>query len=280
MERPRADPATMARIRDYTSSVRDLPETPVRMRYLVLSQPRTGGTFLCEALERSGEAGIPTEYLNPAAILAMTRRLKRGPVTLRRLMQELERRRTTSNGLFGLHLHLEQLRKPLQSGERSIEWMRRFDRVIMLYRRDKLAQAISLDRALQTSAWFRDEGNDTTTETSAIEVRPSRIVAHLTRLFEQEAIMRRSVEALAKPVLEIDYESLDTDFAGIWLKVTKFLDISPVPAAAVYPTLQRMRDAASDAIVERFLAMLRDSDLARDSAQNSVVLAGTNMAKR
>ncbi|MEX2201285.1 MAG: Stf0 family sulfotransferase [Dongiaceae bacterium] len=262
MNLPRADKATMARIRDYMAEARDLPQTPVRLRYLVLSQPRTGGTFLCEALERSGAAGVPAEYLNPAARMALSRRFGavRG-MSLPRLMEELHRRRTTSNGVFGLHLHLEQLRKPLQTEQRIVEWLGTFDRIIFLYRRDKLAQAVSLDRALQTSRWFQSAGTESSS--APVEMRPAGLAGHIMRLFEQEAVLREHVHAIGRPVLELDYESLDNDFMAVWPKVTAFLGILPVPADAVLPELQRMRDAASEKIAEQFAAALRDSDLLR-----------------
>ncbi|MEX1110142.1 MAG: Stf0 family sulfotransferase [Dongiaceae bacterium] len=277
----RANPVTMARIQETMSSARDRPETPVRMRYLVLSQARTGGTFLCEALGRSGMAGVPSEYLNPAAIKAMAKRLgATGGMTLPKLMQELERRRTTPNGIFGLHLHLEQLRKPLQTEERTARWLQRFDRIILLVRRNKLAQAVSLDRALQTNNWFRSTDNNENQTATSLDVRPSSLAGHLMRLFEQETIMRRYAAALGRPVLEIDYESLDSDFAGLWPRVTEFLDLKPIPVAAVMPDLERMRDASSDAIAERFVAILRDSNLARDPAFSSVAPTDKDLGKR
>lgn len=271
MNLPRANPATVARIRETMSSALDRPATPIRMRYLLLSQARTGGTFLCEALSRSGMAGVPSEYLNPAAITAMAKRLgASGGIALPRLMEELERRRTTSNGVFGLHLHLEQLRKPLETEERILRWLQRFDRIILLVRRNKLAQAVSLERALQTSDWFRSASDKEDRNVASLEIRPSSLAAHIMRLFEQESVMRRYTAALGRPVLDIDYETLDSDFAGLWPMVTGFLGLEPIPVAAVMPDLQRMRDSSSDAMAERFIAILRDSNLARDPAFLSI----------
>ncbi|MDZ4736953.1 MAG: Stf0 family sulfotransferase [Rhodospirillaceae bacterium] len=267
MNLPRANPATVARIRETMSSALDWPATPIRMRYLLLSQARTGGTFLCEALSRSGMAGVPSEYLNPAAIAAMAKRLgASGGIALPQLMQELEGRRTTSNGVFGLHLHLEQLRKPLETEERILRWLERFDRIILLVRRNKLAQAVSLDRALQTKAWFQTADLRENSTAPSLVVRPATLAAHIMRLFEQETLMRRSVAALGRPALEIDYESLDSDFASLWSRVAEFLDLGPIPVASVMPDLERMRDASNDVMAERFIAILRDSDLARDPA--------------
>jgi hypothetical protein len=44
-----------------------------------------------------------------------------------------------------------------------------------------------------------------------------------------------------------------------------------MPSGQVYPSLVRMRDAVSDTMIERFLAALRDSDLARDETFGTVL---------
>ena len=66
--------------------------------------------------------------------------------------------------------------------------------------------------------------------------------------------------------MELTYEQLYTEFDTAWRRVSEFLDIPAMPADAIYPRLARMRDEASEEMMVRFLAALRDSDLARDPA--------------
>ena len=264
---PRADAATMKMLEDFLAPARDLPPTPVRMRYLIISQARTGGTFLCEALQRSGHAGMPFEYLNPAAIRMFARRIGAGnKIALQRLIGALERHRTGANGVFGMQLHVEQLGTSIATQESRRRWIWRNDRIVMLYRRDKLAQAVSLERSLQSSAWHRTAAQTGERYPAEWTIDPWIIARHIANLGQQEQIIRASLDGFPGRVFGLTYEELDTDFESVWARISEFLDIPPMPAAAVHPQLVRMRDAASEKMMVRFLAALRDSDRARDPA--------------
>lgn len=264
---PLADAATMKMLQDFLAPERDLPPTPVRMRYLIVSQARTGGTFLCEALQRSGHAGMPFEYLNPAAIRFIVKRIGAGnKVTMQRLIRLLERTRTGANGVFGMQLHIEQLAKTVASHDDRRRWIRRSDRIVMLYRRDKLAQAVSLERSFQSSAWHRTAGDTGDRYPAEWTIDPWVVARHVANLGQQEQLIRAGLEGFPGRLMELTYEELDTGFDAAWRRVSEFLDIPPMPASSVFPQLVRMRDAASEEMMVRFLAALRDSDLARDPA--------------
>lgn len=272
---PLADPATMKMLHAFLSEERDLPPTPVRMRYLIVSQARTGGTFLCEALRNSGHAGMPFEYLNPAAIKIIAQRIGGGhSITLKRLIQAIESKRTGANGVFGMIFHLEQLSRPVRSFDDLKRWVRRNDRVVMLYRRDKLAQAVSLERSIQSSAWHMTAGETGERYPAAWTIDPWVIARHVSNLGQQEQIIRTMLEDFPGKTIELTYEELDTGFDAAWPRISEFLEIPTMPASAVYPKLVRMRDAASDEMMSRFLAALRDSDLARDPAFARFASAG------
>jgi len=263
-----ADPATVEQIRAFMAEDKDLPSVPVRMRYLILSQPRTGGTLLSAALERCGHAGVPFEYLNPACMTALFKRLgtPNKATSLHNVIAELEDRRTTANGVFGLHLHLEQLSKVLKTSETALRWINRFDHIIFLYRRDKLAQAISLYRSVQSTVWFESTTEDGDRLPREWLLDPWMIARHVANLGGQEGMIRTALATLRRPVIEISYEMLDQEFAATWKRVLEFLGLPETPAEQVYPDLRRMRDDASEKLAERFMAALRDSDLALDDA--------------
>lgn len=264
---PRADSATMKMLQDFLAAERDLPPTPVRMRYMIVSQARTGGTFLCEALQRCGHAGLPFEYLNPAALKIIGRRMGAGgTIGFQRLMKALEHGRTGANGVFGMQLHIEQLSTLVKSLDDMKRLFRRYDRVVMLYRRDKLAQAVSLERSLQSTAWHQRAGETGERNPAEWTIDPWVIARHVANLGQQEQIIRVVLEDFPGRMMELTYEELDTGFDSAWPRISGFLDIPPMPAESVYPQLVRMRDADSEEMMVRFLAVLRDSDLARDPA--------------
>jgi LPS sulfotransferase NodH len=143
---------------DLLSEAWDVPQaTPTLLRYVVLSLQRTGSEYLCARLRRAG-IGIPCEYFNEFTMRGTARRLgclgDDGEIVLDRFLERLEHKRTTPNGVFGTKL------QPLQMAEvtgkdrtRAQALVGRFDRVLTLRRRDKVAQAISLLRARMTTQW-------------------------------------------------------------------------------------------------------------------------------
>lgn len=272
---PRADPATMKMLHDFLAPENDLPATPVRMRYLIVSQARTGGTFLCEALRRSGHAGLPFEYLNPAALKIIVRRIGAGPaIALQRVIGTIEKNRTGANGVFGMQVHLEQLSETIKSYDNIKRWLRRNDRIVMLYRRDKLAQAVSLERSFQSSAWHQTADEPGARNPVEWRIDPWMIARHVANLGQQEQIIRAALDGFPGGILELTYEELDTGFDAAWRRVSAFLDIPEMPASSVYPRLVRMRDAATDEMIARFFAAIRDSDLVRDPAFATFASAG------
>jgi LPS sulfotransferase NodH len=124
--------------------------------------PRTGSEYLCAQLRRMG-AGVPIEYFHQYSKKLMGTRLnclKAGALDVPRYIAELEARRTTPNGVFGMKLITRQL--PATVGTDPVprvEFMKRFDRVLFLRRRDRLLQAISFVRALKTNQWHLIPGD-------------------------------------------------------------------------------------------------------------------------
>src|SRR5690348_5118728 len=122
-----------------------------RLQYVLLSLPRTGSEWLCAVFRQRG-LGVPLEYLTATEI---AQRLgcadEAGNIDLPKYVKRLQATRTSLNGVFGLKLHPLHLRAASASDERrAAETLARFDRVLLLRRRDRLLQAISLARALFT----------------------------------------------------------------------------------------------------------------------------------
>ncbi len=180
--------------------------------------------------------------------------------------------------MFGLQLHLEQLSAPSQTPGWLTQWLGGFDRLIFLYRRDKLAQAVSLERSIQSSVWHREAHEQGERLPETWDFNLGSVSRHLSSFVQQEAMIRTGLERFPNPWIELTYEELDRSFETAWGRIAAFLEIGAVPAADVYPSLARMRDAESDTMIERFLAGIRDSDLARDPAFRSIAAASRRWA--
>ena len=150
------------------------PPDSLPENYVIASIPRSGSTLLARLLWDCGQAGAPSEYLNPMQLCDWERRfgapcskvlhgLLFGPFVgavagrsgwgLPRLHDHLARVRwrRSSHGRFGLKLHLHHLRQ--HNGAAPPERLVGPCRWLRIRRRDRLGQAISWSRALQTGQW-------------------------------------------------------------------------------------------------------------------------------
>jgi trehalose 2-sulfotransferase len=133
-----------------------------RSSYLILATPRSGSYLLCEALINTQVAGRPTEYFGTPQIRAL---LKQGGLAnfaacLARILQE----GSTPNGVFGAKI-IWEFREYFIDRLREIDGYEKLPmpqllstvfpnlRYIWITRRDKVRQAISYWKALQTGSW-------------------------------------------------------------------------------------------------------------------------------
>ena len=235
--------------------------------YLVAATERSGSTLLCELLAGTGVAGRPEEYFEclsasgrvrqpreyfpPGAdpeILALLAPLQE-PVPAVPWAQRLagaRERGTTPNGVFGAKMMWAYLPDFLAHGEPEaqlgpLRW-------VHVERRDTLAQAISLWRAVQTAQW-RAEDRDAEVE----PVFHAGAIAHLKRrLVEHAAAWRDWFAERGIEPMEIVYE----EFAGRPQEtICRVLEHVGVPSAGVHvpePPMRRQADARSQEWVDRF----------------------------
>lgn len=226
--------------------------------YVVASIPRTGSTMLCRMLWRAGCVGAPKEYLNPMQLrdwevrlgspsarrrhlLLSGRRLALvGPAWSRpRLAAHLSRvrQRRSAGGWFGLKLHHHHRHRLTGTVAR---W-------IYLTRADRIAQAVSWARALQTGQWI---GGD-----SPRKVCYSRWL--IRRCLESIGAGEESWEAhfvrLGVEPLRLKYETLVADPESTLCAVLAHLAVSDTSGIAVVKTtLVSQTDATSSAWIDRF----------------------------
>jgi len=162
--------------------------------YVISATPRTGSNFLCEVLDRTGVAGHPEEYFWQRSYWYERWGVNDFPSFIGRVLQE----GTTPNGVFGSKLMWDQvkelvaelesmreipgssptnvlevpgpsptsaLRGPDSSPRRVLEATFPNLHYIWLRRSDRVRQAISYYRALETKRWR-------STDTPADSVEP------------------------------------------------------------------------------------------------------------
>jgi LPS sulfotransferase NodH len=235
--------------------------------YLVCATERSGSTLLCELLAGTGVAGTPEEYFVclsatgrarqpreyfPAdadpEILALLAPLQAPLPAVRweARLADARRRGTTPNGVFGAKMMWAYLPDFLAHGNPEqqlgpLRWLH-------VERRDTLAQAISLWRAVQTAQW-RAEDRDSEVE----PVFHAGAIAHLKRRQEAHAAAWRTwfAERGVEP-MEIVYEEFAQEPETMICRVLEHIGVPSEGVRVPSPPLRRQADARSQEWVDRF----------------------------
>ncbi len=189
--------------------------------YIIASLPRSGSTLLARLLWDTGWVGAPKEYLNPMQLRDWEVRLGRPPSrwlhgglrgaavgaivgrgwSERRLSRHLERVRCrrSSGGWFGLKLHHHHFVR--YGGMSFVDRVLPDARWLRISRADRLGQAISWQRALESGQWaaWQPKGEP-------VRYRRSRIEQRLADIEQAEMGWDRSLAGRA--VWSVTYEAL------------------------------------------------------------------------
>jgi LPS sulfotransferase NodH len=243
--------------------------------YFVCATPRSGSTVLCRSLAATGVAGRPEEYFerllhsglprqpreyfetieDPAllALLPETRAGDPGEADLDRELPRIVAEGSTPNGVFGAKLmwgYFGDLLARLGTtpdGPAVERLTERFGPIewIHVTRADKVAQAVSLWRAVQTRAWSAADAPE------AHPVYDARAIAHLRdQLLGQDASWRSWFAAKSIEPLVVEYERFAADHAATLRDVLAHLglEVERIPD----PPMDRQGDERSDRWVARF----------------------------
>jgi LPS sulfotransferase NodH len=101
------------------------------------------------------------------------------------------------------------------------------------------------------------------TRPAELEFDPVKTLSSAVSFMRQEERQRDMIRRHGIPLLDMPYERLDEDFAGAMRDVFAFLDLPVSLADGMTPPLQKLRDEASQEMVDRVLAHLRGTDAGR-----------------
>lgn len=193
-------------------------QTPDR-GYAVCCLPRSGSNLLCDLLAQSGQAGAPAELLHETARTA-------APRPAAQWMGAIAAAGTRQGGAFAIKLFPEHLARLEQKhGIRFFDWFPGL-KLILLRRRDLLAQAVSLAIARQTGSWVKSNPG----HHGEARYDADFIAGMLDRLVEWEAYWRRHIAVAGSPTLELIYEDFEHDPVGGANAALTFLGLAPLRA--------------------------------------------------
>jgi len=226
----------------------EFERTEPRASYLVCSIPRSGSSLLCELLGNTGLAGAPAEFFHPDKMAALQRRW--GVDELGGYLRELLARKTSPNGVFGTKAHWGQY-QPL-FGESDPRMLLPALRVVFITRRDRLRQAVSWVRALQTLKWVTDVG-------PRVE-RPEvfdheHITQKLGRIDREEDVWESLFDRHGIEPHRVVYEDFVAAQTETVRAVLEALGVDlPADLHLPPPVLDRQADERSEEWVERYLS--------------------------
>jgi Uncharacterized protein conserved in bacteria len=236
-----------------------------RRCYVVCAIPRCGSNLLTDGLHATRRAGVPKQFflakfesrygadhgLNPASNYAA-------------YVRGIVHAKTTSNEVFGFKLmswYLDDFLTRLRgagvfgaAGTNDLDLLQNaFPRLrfVHVVRRDKLRQALSTARALQTGLWKVQKGKTPLREP---QFDPELIEQCINEAERQEKLWQSFFQRIGVDPFHVDYEKLCENYEATIRAVLDFLGISlPRDARIGPPRTVRQADEISRIWEERFL---------------------------
>ena len=198
------------------------------LSYAILSTPRSGSTYLCDLLDSTNLAGRPREHLRQAAQdLSL-----HCDFDYLRLLNNVMQYCTTDNGVFGTKIISHFLFEFQQTKFDFKQIFRSIDKFILLIRKDKLAQAVSLELAQRTEIWhLHTNKKDTSYQSKLADIEiDSVLLDDVERKYDfihqQEARLKKILANHQVEPLEIFYEDLHEDAQLQVDRILEFLAIA------------------------------------------------------
>lgn len=243
---------------------------PLQKSYIIASVPRSGSQFLASELWKTGVLGAPCEYLFPAYDMRpMMNRLK--AISPANYIEKLLGCRTSRNGVFGMNVHIQHFSAFLRGYPEVLDVLAPLA-FVYTTRRNKIAQAVSMAKAYQTSAW-----------TSQMKSSPSALYNRtlietcLQDLEQQERDWEQWFASHNVTPFRVVYEDLIADRARIVQSIMELLGVEDdKPEDVELPSVDKQSDGTNKEWISRFEAETTRAEASGDCDKTSQ--AGGNIA--
>lgn len=258
-----------------------------RTSYLIFASPRTGSYLLCEALTNTGLAGKPFETFNHFYKEALMREWR--TKSYADFFQQALQRLSTPNGVFGAKI-IWQFFEDFLDDMQTIDAYAKLPEhelltstfpnlhYIWITRRDKVRQAISYSKALQTWQWaeidkgeMQEEVNaqrralfgipttvqrDTRVPRKEVAFDFQRIDLLYEQLLKDEEEIQRYFDRWHIQPFHVVYEDLVSSYEETALRILDYLHI-PYPPGLVFGErhMKKQANRQTEEWVERYYEM-------------------------
>lgn len=233
-----------------------------KVSYLICATPRCGGYLLSEALENTGLAGIPGEYFWDDKGWAK----KWGASDYSDFLTKVIEKSTTLNGVFGTKLmwgyfdrFIGKVRQTPQFLNRQLSSQDVLTELypnlnyIWIMRRDKVRQAVSFWKGLQTVVWWKRTGVPEPELKTEPEYNFEAIDYLLQEILFHEAAWQAYFTRYNITPFTVIYEDFVSSYEKTALRIVDWLNI-PYPENLVFGPrrLQKQADSVSENWVQKY----------------------------
>jgi LPS sulfotransferase NodH len=202
--------------------------------YWLCATPRSGSTTLCNALALTGAAGRPGEQLSPGNRQRALQEF--AAQDFPELLERVQWTTTSPNGVFGLKVmsggYLENLADEVQGLSPGIPLEEALTRafpnlsLVFLTRRNKVRQAVSHWRAIQSDLWHLPrEGEPVAPPVDAYRFEAIDTLVH--DIVMREAVWQEFFDRLGVSPLTVAYEDFAADPEQVTRQVLDHLGLEP-----------------------------------------------------
>lgn len=128
----------------------------VEKMFCILCTPRSGSTLFADTLNHTGLIGICEEWFNYDYFAAFQEVSGQNHFTLRQYIDFIKKKTVGDTGVFSIKWHIAQVKAVVEDFDLSFTSFK-FDHIIYTYRKNKIAQAVSLAKAVATDQFRFDE---------------------------------------------------------------------------------------------------------------------------
>lgn len=203
---------------DQFSEDHDFPIVEIPSKVLIIaSTARSGSHMLGHALHNTNKFGFPLEYANPSNLAEWKRRLRIDD--FEGVMTEIQRRRTSPNGVFSIKIHYDQIKQ--FGGFNNLVNSFPNAYYVLLSRNDVLKQSVSLSIASQTGVWISGQ--------KPINDNPKYEFAHIDKYLRKtildNASWRYSLSASGCNYIEMDFDHVRHNLVQSIKNIANFIEI-------------------------------------------------------
>lgn len=250
---------------DQFSESHDFPRIEKPSKVLIIaSTARCGSHMLGHALHQTSRFGFPLEYANPVNLSEWKKRL--GIFDFQEVMTELQRRRTSPNGIFGIKIHYPHIRQ--FGGFQNLVRLFPNAYYVLLSRKDVLRQAVSLSIAGQTGVWI--SGQKSVNDNPEYDFK--NIENSLRQTILNNSSWRYILSASGCNYIEMDFDHVRYNLVQSIEQIACFLDIdidlSQMPKVQV--TTKQSSDINKEWAI-RFISEFNKSDELLSNVKPSLI---------